>query len=347
MAYQTLELGSGVDIAYTDSGAPSQPNYITIIAIHGMCFCAPIFKRAQAAALEKGVRFVAINRRNYPGSTAFTLEEIHALSQGSEGQRSDFLKDRAHEIATFIDRFIQKNHLPPISSDGKSGGVILLGWSLGCAEAAATIAHADSLPSHIRLHLSSHLRALVIYEAGARVLGKPNPPKDWSPYAAECLPSDIRGHAFAQWVTAYFDHGDLSTRDPDVLSYILPSTSRPGTIYNMTKPEQEEVIRLGYDSAWEISYFTRFDEQRLAVYYKAVFDDTTAQLFPGIKISHLAGGKGPSFAIAGFWDMQKDAEERGKTSIVFKLVPGMNHFVHWDDPEAAIDIFLECAGIVG
>lgn len=41
MAQDTIIVNdSGVQMAYTDTGAPSQLPYITIVAIHGLCFSA-------------------------------------------------------------------------------------------------------------------------------------------------------------------------------------------------------------------------------------------------------------------------------------------------------------------
>jgi hypothetical protein len=41
MAQDTIIVNdSGVQMAYTDTGAPSQLPYITIVAIHGLCFAA-------------------------------------------------------------------------------------------------------------------------------------------------------------------------------------------------------------------------------------------------------------------------------------------------------------------
>jgi hypothetical protein len=85
------------------------------------------------------------------------------LEQGSSEEKAEFWRDRGHEIALFIDAFIKENNIPPISNDGQSGGVILLGWSLGCGEANATVAHVDTLPPPLRSHLASYIRALILY----------------------------------------------------------------------------------------------------------------------------------------------------------------------------------------
>lgn len=44
------------------------------------------------------------------------------------------------------------------------------------------------------------------------------------------------------WVTSYFKHGDLSTRNPDVLEYLIPARSRVPTYYNFSDDEYSRVV---------------------------------------------------------------------------------------------------------
>lgn len=113
-------------------------------------------------APASGLRFVAITRRDYPGSTSFTPAELAVLSNSTDGEKAGFLRDRGLEIAKFMNIFIQKHNLPPISRDGKSGGVALLGWSLGNAFTLAAISSADMLPADAKTRLGSYLRAVII-----------------------------------------------------------------------------------------------------------------------------------------------------------------------------------------
>ena len=181
MAFKTIVVNdSGIHVAYTDTGAPSQSPYVTIVAIHGMCFSArsfhlslsstifltqlptATFKRVQDAAIKKGVRFVALNRRNYPGTTPYSEADNSALVNGTKEQKDAWHRDRGHEVGMFIHKFINKENLPPISADRKTGGIILLGWSAGACEANATIAHANTLPSDVRSHLALYVRSLIV-----------------------------------------------------------------------------------------------------------------------------------------------------------------------------------------
>ena len=108
------------------------------------------------------MRFVAINRREYPGSTSYNEKEVNVILNGSKEQRDVWSRDRGHELGTFIHRFVEKENIPPISVDGKTGGIVLLGWSAGSGIANATIAYADTLPSDVRSCLSLYIRSLII-----------------------------------------------------------------------------------------------------------------------------------------------------------------------------------------
>lgn len=123
-----------------------------------------IFERMLPVASNKGARFVALNRRHYPGSTEYRSGELNiVVSGGTEEEKDAELQARGIEIATFIDNFIQINDLPPISEDRKTGGIILLGWSLGSVTAFATIASAGALPSDTRARLGARIRSIIVY----------------------------------------------------------------------------------------------------------------------------------------------------------------------------------------
>lgn len=46
MSFKTITVSPGVELAYTDSGAPSVSPYTTIFAIHGMCFTNRMLNRS-------------------------------------------------------------------------------------------------------------------------------------------------------------------------------------------------------------------------------------------------------------------------------------------------------------
>lgn len=173
------------------------------------------------------------------------------------------------------------------------------------------------------------------------------------------MPENIRLPAFGQWVTAYFDHGDLSTHDLDQLSWVLSSQSHVPTVYNIPVQQWNTMVRLGDDAATDLPFLGTFQNQLSRTYQKAFFDTSIAGIFPNMKRSYLVGDKTAAFAFAGLWAVQNDVKTLGGViPINFKMLEGTNHFVrtvtflapftsdvctqaHWDVPEKALATFAE------
>ncbi|KAG6867737.1 hypothetical protein C0993_011819 [Termitomyces sp. T159_Od127] len=278
-----------------------------------------IFEKMLTVASKKGTRFVALNRRDYPGSTAYRPEELHiVVSDVTDEEKHAEFQARGIEIATFIDNFIKKNNLPPISKDQKAGGIILLGWSLGSATALSTIANARALPSDTVARL----------DPAPIVLGLPTPRESWVPLVGDHLPQGLRLAAFGQWVAGYFDHGDLAKRDLSALSWVLPSTNRVPTIFNIPTEKLAEAARYGDDGSNDLLYMMHFVNQFKAAYKRVVHDTETQRLFPSLEQVLLVGERSGAFAIAGMWAAEDDQKESGgHQNLKINLVPGINHFV--------------------
>ncbi|KAG7442250.1 uncharacterized protein BT62DRAFT_442547 [Guyanagaster necrorhizus] len=343
MAFTSIvvNLLTGAELSYIDSGAPTQSSYITIFAIHGMIFTKEIFQRVIDLAPSKGVRFVALSRRPFPGSTPYSVEELDILqsADNDDAQRGAFLEARGHEIAVFIDTFIRKFNLPPISSCG-GGGVALLGWSLGTALVSLAISSVGTLPEDIQKRLERYVRSVILYEPGPIALGLPTPKQYWSFLGDPTVPEDLRIAAFGRWCTSYFDHSDLSGRNLNKLSWVLASPSRVPSFYNGMPAA---IQRHGDDAMTDLPFLVLSSKQLLPAYRRAFFDP---EVFPDVKRSVLCGDKTCGFAIAALWAVQDDEKEQRPAdakAIEYKFIPGANHFVHWDDPEKALDVFIEFA----
>ncbi len=122
-----------------------------------------IFERIMKSSAAAGVRFVAVNRRDYPGSTPLTEEDLRVLQSGTDDERATFLSTQATQLATFIVRYIEQNRIPVISSDRKTGGILLLGWSLGCTFGLSILSNADAYPEAVRTKLALYLRSYVMF----------------------------------------------------------------------------------------------------------------------------------------------------------------------------------------
>lgn len=141
------------------------------------------------------------------------------------------------------------------------------------------------------------------------------------------IPAEDRYPLWRQWMTSYFEHGDLSERNIDLLSYVVPSTVRVPTIFNMSKAQFNDIV-YGDIVAEEMGVLFNFAPQLKANYRKALFDRTTSILFPHLKISYLAGEFSVSWALVSMWSVQDDDAELGSSLIDFKLIHSANHFVY-------------------
>lgn len=251
------------------------------------------------------------------------------MNGGSDQQKDSEIEARGHEIASFINNFIEKESLPTISRDGKTGGVILLGWSLGAAFALAAVSSSFTLPEDTRSHFTSQLRTVIAYDAAPSVLGLPSPEQNWAPLIDTTIPENLRLPAFGQWVTGYFDHGDFSKHDLSTVSWVLPATDQIPTVFNIPSDKLKEIQCYGTDSGLaDLFLILQFADQLKSYYRKAFYDPETYQLFPRMNNVFLCGERSGSYGITGLWAAQDDNNENGgEMPITFKIMQGANHFV--------------------
>ncbi|KAJ6458696.1 hypothetical protein DFH09DRAFT_1115381, partial [Mycena vulgaris] len=302
MSFETLAIDSnGTVLSFTDSGPPENKDYITVFAVHGIACNGLIFKKVQALARANNIRFVAINRRPYIGSTPYTEAESVTLCTGSETEKAHFIDARGIEFATFVETFVQKYDLPPISPDGKSGGVALLGWSAGNLVTAA---------------------ALNSLEPPSVIFGLPAAPLTWSPYVEASVPAKMHPRLATQWLSAYFDHGDLSANGVDAIEYIVPSLRCHPSFYSMSS---SEVAEIADESISEFPGMFMRMEQANDVYRRVCYGPECKSLAPLLKTTLIVGEATISFRLTALLSIRADNSALGG-DIRFSLVDGANHF---------------------
>ncbi|KAI0040053.1 hypothetical protein FA95DRAFT_1577199 [Auriscalpium vulgare] len=341
--YPTIQVDdAGTVLAYTDTGAPPASPYTTLFAVHGMTFSSLIFSRLAAAAHARGLRFVAVTRRNYPGSSPFTPDELNIMAGGTPAQKTKFMRARGHELARFVDAFMQRHGLPCLSADGRSGGVALMGWSLGCSVVVPTLAHVETLPDAVKARLGANIRAVILNEPIPIMLGLPTPEGSWSPILDTSVPEDVRFSMFSQWVSGYFAHPALPTRDPSALSSFVPSLHRPPSVFSMSAAEQGSFLVGSEVAKPDVPLMSGFEETQRVNFQTACFGETARALLPRMRIHHVVGGETIAFSLAAFWAVEDEDKEHGAGFINFKFIEHANHFHFWDKPQDAMQLLIDC-----
>ena len=140
------------------------------------------------------------------------------------------------------------------------------------------------------------------------------------------IPKEARAFAFAKWVSGYYKHGDLSSRDFSQLNQRESDTSKKPTTDTIPIEELLTIADSGPGAKFET--FLAESEAFLSVFMKqmtkALFDPQICEDW----------GEHPVWFVyceASTWNVHYAAwnlEKKDKASKVnFKLVPGANHFV--------------------
>lgn len=168
-------------------------------------------------------------------------------------------------------------------------------------------------------------------------MGTPLPPKAWTPLIDQTIPEGLRDPFFRQWITSYFEHGDLSTKDLDVISYVLPTTSRVPSIFSMSEEQQGKIMYSPPALTSDMLLMVHFSTATNASYKKAFFDKRVRQLLPALKVSMFMGDATCSFSIPAFWAAEDDDKAHGGNNADYKIVKDINHFVYF----AVVDPFTK------
>ncbi len=179
----TAKLVDGTVIFYTDSGPPpSSSDYTALVIIHGTGFngrgspstvhwqgqtngfiLIDGFEHIHDLAHERNLRTVAINRREYPGSTPYGDEELDFMKKNPQAH----LDSLAQFISLFLVAFIQGNSIPRANEDGTKGGLVALGWSTGCSMLVSMLSNPSAVSPQSRTILEPYLSNIILYGNGA------------------------------------------------------------------------------------------------------------------------------------------------------------------------------------
>ncbi|KAF9461914.1 Alpha/Beta hydrolase protein [Collybia nuda] len=204
------KLSNGVDIHYTDSGAPRSTNYVTLVILHGSGFNGAVFNPLHEFAHRSNLRTIAWNRRGYGRSTDYTDGELADLRAGRQVHQDRL----AFQLAEFLGHFIETKDTPKLGSDRKTGGFIIVGWSFGNATTLSLFASPGAIPKPLYELIEPYIMSFVLYDPPFAALGYPSPDYEnlYDPWTdPTCLSPEQRFNNFQHWVSSYYKHPDISS----------------------------------------------------------------------------------------------------------------------------------------
>ena len=137
---------------------------------------ADAFRKLLPFAKAHNARIFLANRRDYPGTVPYSIEErtevfTAAVESSTDAEAAQkrlvpWMKERGREVYDLLTHIVAQHGIPPIATGGKSGGIVVGGWSFGTTLMTALLANLDSFPVG-DVDLRKYLRRVVFLGASA------------------------------------------------------------------------------------------------------------------------------------------------------------------------------------
>jgi len=348
----------GTQLFYYDTGPPPDlPDYTTLVLVHGTVFYSQIFKPMFPYAHKYGLRLIAINQRDYPGSSPYTDAELADLHGTDVHAQAKMIRDRGIELSEFLLWLIKEGMVNKKveTPSGTTGGMSFLAWSSGNIMGFTFFAHLDELPKEDQELLGSYLRGVVIYDPAPYASGPAMPPleKLYNPLRDPAVPYEDKGEAFTVWVSAYYLHDPvmLDTFQNLTLDEMLegcsqhpipdpPHHQRP-TLKTMTPDELAACTDVGGATR---SHVAVLNVDRTIYETNARRALTNTDVLPDLRVELVWSDMSPGDVMLGSWNILRIAREAPKArNINVKRMRGANHFPHWDQPEDSVKFLASIA----
>lgn len=197
----------GTEIYYIDSGAPyGKPIYTTVVIAHGFCINDGIFERLLPYTAKYGLRIIAVNSRDYAGSTPCTVEELSDYTSYDVSKQAAAVRRWGNEIGRFLAHVCRNIGIPRATgpANRQTGGLVLVTWSLSTMAGLSILGDPRTLGENLAAELSPYLRKIILYDPSALTAGaNPNLLLTW-PFADPLVPLAEKGERFNEWVSAYY-----------------------------------------------------------------------------------------------------------------------------------------------
>ena len=251
-----------------------------------------------------------------------------------------------------------------------TGGIALIGWSLGGIHVLALLAYLDALPGNTQSILQKYLHTILCHgevvvclitqvlrthmrflsDASAIALGIPNTPKHSISLWSE---TDVRKRfdAFFDWASAHYIHKSVMSENLDDLEFNNPSSDIPHSFDALSYTQRAEYTDIkafspdGCDGKLLFCDTTAF----AVLTRRALFDKACAEKSPNVRVRFMSGGTSAGALVWALWMLREYVDNPPKVlygrnaekarDIQFITHTEGNHFIFWEDPEKAIQQF--------
>jgi hypothetical protein len=123
--------------------------------------------------------------------------------------------------------------------------------------------------------------------------------------------SENRVTRFAHWVSSYFAHGDLSTRDVRILQFKDPNEDKKSISATLSLEKLNSLV--DYNAPARSDFlFRAFDTQLFSQTCKVLFDPETRSQWPNLVIWVLYCDSSPGLVVSAAWELEKLAAKNNE-----------------------------------
>jgi len=319
----------GTQLFFTDTGpVPSSTNYTTLVVIHGTSFNGGTFKRLPPLGLQRNIRTVLVNRREYKGSTPYTDDELAELNQG----KKEFLERIGKELAYFLATFAESHNIPKASADLKSGGIALMGWSMGHHATMALLGHPGIASSDTYSKLEPYLRHFIMYDPPLTSLGYPIPTNGYHPFRDPAFEtSEQRVANFGVWLSEYYSHPGFDSRSLADLDFREHGDN--SSLRDLTPDDRAQILEKIPVDRVDLPLVLKSQQELGNQTKRALFDpDLAKSIFPDIPITYIECKSSNWYCVSSFFETERRVKELQSAgtparNIKFVELADANHFV--------------------
>ncbi|TFY67242.1 hypothetical protein EVJ58_g1755 [Rhodofomes roseus] len=345
----------GSQYCFEDTGPAQSSDYTTLVLVHGACFQAVIFERLFVHAAAHNMRLVAVNMRDYRGSTPYSASELADLSSADVARQTAAIRARGLELLTFILWLIRTEGIPPLSpaSSGNSkggGGIALLGWSWGNKITLSCVAQASHLSPDDVETLGRYMRTLILFDPSPRAFGAPasSLEESYNPLNDASLSPEAKQRVFPDWVSGYYSHsldGFPSLHRDELLAGFArdpianPPPHQSATLHRMSSDEFARIINADVVARSHL-FYELVDGKVYADNTRVALRSTS--IWPNVRVVLVWCDMSVSETVLPAWGLLRQVQEDWPTNgraIHSVRLKGANHFPHWERPKRTMQLF--------